>query len=223
MTESQIEMTPRQRAVRAEDKLERRQALLDVAWRLFQSIPYGAITVSQIAEEAGLAKGTVYLYFKTKEEAFLAVTQQQLGKWFEELDARLSKLGRAGATRVARAITTSLNKRPALLRLLAMLHTTLEQNADVEAVRGFKNFLREHLGQAGAAIESCLPFLSKGQGAHALLQLYALVIGMQHLTHPAPVARRVIEEDKLREFDLRFDREFSAAAEALLRGLVTGR
>ncbi len=211
----------RQRAVRDIDKLERRQVLLSAAWSLFQSTTFDAITVAQIADEAGLAKGTVYLYFKTKEEAFLAVTQEQLERWFDDLDARLAKLGTSDAANVGRAIATSLTKRPELLRLLAILHTTLEVKASVDAVRAFKHFLRLHLSQTGAAMERGLPFLTVGQGARALLQLYALVIGLQHVVTLSPVARQVVQQDRLREFEMNFAREFAAAAEALLLGLIT--
>ena len=212
-------MATHQRAIREADKLERRQSILDAAGRLFRAMPYEDIAVAQIAEDAGLAKGTVYLYFKTKEEVFLGVTESLLAGWFDELGVKLRRLGESDATHVARTITATLNKRPDLLRLLAMLHTVLEQNAGVDAVRSFKRFLQERLAVAGAAIEGCLPFMKRGQGAHALLQLYALVIGMQHLANPAPAAQRVIQEEGLNAFDLRFDTEFSAAAAALLNGL----
>ena len=63
----------RRRAIGDKQKQRRRQAMIDVAWQLFQQSSYQAITMAEVAERAGIAKGTVYLYFKTKEELFLAV------------------------------------------------------------------------------------------------------------------------------------------------------
>ena len=66
------------RARNTEDKQQRRQAILDVAWALFQETSYAAVTMNGVAERAGLAKGTMYLYFKTKEELFLTLQIAQL-------------------------------------------------------------------------------------------------------------------------------------------------
>ena len=57
MTSSQLSR-PRKRARQADQKLERRQAILDAAWRAFHTTPYGELTVAEIARETGLAKGT---------------------------------------------------------------------------------------------------------------------------------------------------------------------
>ena len=38
---------------------------------MFLQTNYEAVTIAAVAQESGLAKGTVYLYFKTKEELFL--------------------------------------------------------------------------------------------------------------------------------------------------------
>lgn len=77
------------RALRDDQKQVRRQALIDIAWQLFQANSYPAITMAEVAERAGLAKGTLYLYFRTKEELFLAM-QQQFATWFDDLDTQLA-------------------------------------------------------------------------------------------------------------------------------------
>ena len=89
MTTSQLSK-PRKRARQNAQKLQRRQVILDAAWRAFQSLSYSELKVAEIAREAGLAKGTVFLYFRTKEEIFLEVTGQQLAEWFDMVDGRLA-------------------------------------------------------------------------------------------------------------------------------------
>ena len=81
----------KQRATRADEKESRRQQLLDAAYTLSQSTPYDLLTVAQIAEQAKLAKGTVYLYFKSKEELFLGLTERVLTAWLDELDQFLAQ------------------------------------------------------------------------------------------------------------------------------------
>ena len=68
-----------QKRARSErDKQKRREKLLKTAWQLYKRNEGQMPTVLQIAAKAGLSKGTVYLYFKTKEEIFLQLYVHQL-------------------------------------------------------------------------------------------------------------------------------------------------
>lgn len=213
----------RRRAVKAEQKQERRQALLDVAWELFQNTSYQALTINEVAEHAGLAKGTVYLYFKTKEELFLSLQEQQLAAWFAEVNTRLQA---ASATpesdpivQVSDILCETLEQRPGLTRLLAIMHSVLEQNIDFETALHFKQMLFSHVSRTGALLEQQLPFLSTGQGAQILLRIHALAIGLQHLADPAPIVQRVLDEQEMQIFVIDFVREFSATLQPLLYGV----
>ncbi|GLX67935.1 TetR/AcrR family transcriptional regulator [Paenibacillus glycanilyticus] len=53
---------------REEKKLETKNRILDAAMRLFAEQGFEATTVAQITEAAGVAKGTFFNYFKTKED-----------------------------------------------------------------------------------------------------------------------------------------------------------
>ncbi len=56
----------------------RHQEILEAARRIFARLSYAATNVEEIAKEAGTAKGTVYLYFKSKEEILAAVLASDL-------------------------------------------------------------------------------------------------------------------------------------------------
>lgn len=210
----------RRRAVGEEQKEERRQAILEAAWRLFQHTAYEALTIAEVAEALDLAKGTVFLYFRTKEALFLAIVEQQLTNWFAEVDAGLSSLvALATIPQVVGIISCALETRPGLVRLLAILHTLLERNIELTEAVHFKHFLLEHMTLTGTQLERCLPFLAPGTGAHLLLQSHAMVIGFWHLSDSAPVVREALQRPELRVFDLQFAPEFSSALQTLLRGL----
>lgn len=55
------------------DEGEKRDAILDAALELFQTNGYEATPVPLVAERAGVATGTIYLYFRSKEELVNAV------------------------------------------------------------------------------------------------------------------------------------------------------
>ena len=210
---------PRRRAVHVEQKEERRQAILDTAWLLFQSTSYEGVTIAGVAETLGLAKGTVYLYFKTKEELFLAVLEQQMVAWFAEADAVLSELDHPSTIpRVTNLLCSALERRPGLTRLLAILHTLLEQNIELESARQFKYMLRDHFNRTGALMEQCLPFLPPGEGARLLFLCEALIIGLWQLADPAPIIQQVLQEPDFQLFAVQFAAEFSALLQALRSG-----
>ena len=56
----------------------RRAEIIEAARRIFARLGYSESNVEQIASEAGIGKGTVYLYFKSKEEVFAAVLATDL-------------------------------------------------------------------------------------------------------------------------------------------------
>ncbi len=69
----------------------KRDAILAASITLFGRYGYRRTSMEEIAREAGIAKGTVYLYFPTKEALFRALSQQTL-------DHVLAEAGRAAAS-----------------------------------------------------------------------------------------------------------------------------
>lgn len=70
---------------REERRDERRDGILDVARECFLAEGYAATSMSIIAARLGGSKGTLYNYFKSKEELFEAVMQRQCGALAETL------------------------------------------------------------------------------------------------------------------------------------------
>jgi AcrR family transcriptional regulator len=217
-----VSLRRKDRARKDEAKVERRQAILDAAWAMFQSTPYPAITMAEVAERSELAKGTVYLYFKTKEQMFVEIGQAQLEAWFDEIDAALD--GRAlDADGLTDLLCRSLEARPGLIRLLAMLHSVLEQNIDFETALSFKRMLVRRVSRTGALLEAGLDFLAVGEGARLLLRVYALIVGLHSLADPLPGVAEVMDEPGLDILAIDFSRELSATLKALMRGMETNR
>jgi AcrR family transcriptional regulator len=208
------------RAIRDEQKEQRRQAILEVAWLLFQSQPYEAINMQEVATCSGLAKGTLYLYFQTKEELFLALLEQQFVAWMEEINALLTVLPVPATPEVV--VSTfghSLNAHPALLRLLAMSHSILEHNVVTDVIARYKQVTLYHVGYTGQILERLLPILQPGDGARFLIYGNALVVGLYGMAHPAPnVATAFAETPALAPFQIDFAEHFQFTMLALLQG-----
>jgi AcrR family transcriptional regulator len=212
---------PKPRARQEEQKLERRQAILTIARVLFEETPFQALTMAQVADRAGLAKGTLYLYFKSKEELFLALLEDELAEWFHALDRTLAAQP-AGLPpgRLAGLIRRSLESRPLLLRLLGILHAVLEQNVEPERVLAFKRMLLAAMATTGAELERVLPHLTEGQGMHLIVRANALVVGLQQVAMPSPMVAAAMREDPaLAVFELDFAQELEVTLTALIAGM----
>lgn len=57
------------------------QQIIDAAIRVFARTGYYNSRVSDIAREAGIASGTIYLYFKTKDEILVTLFREKMAEW----------------------------------------------------------------------------------------------------------------------------------------------
>ena len=78
---------------RTENKEKTRQAILRAALELFAKQGFYRTTTKAISRKAGIAEGTLFNYFRTKEDLALYFLEQELDaviKWYEN-DARIQK------------------------------------------------------------------------------------------------------------------------------------
>lgn len=195
----------------------RRRMLLDAAHRLFgerKALP----PVADIASAAGLAKGTVYLYFRTKEEIFVALLEDRFTQLFAALGPVLGRLefGQADAGRAfACAYGALVRDSGDLLELAALANTVLEKNLPLEPMQRFKRNLGAGLSDAGALLEARIGARPPGWGATLLLQTYALTLGLWQALDLPPALRAVVQQLALGVLDRDFHAELEAAVERL--------
>ncbi len=216
-------MAVKQRARKQEDKAARRQAILVVAARLLGRQQYHRITMAEVARRCSLAKGTLYLYFHSKEELFLATLEQQLIEWFDALTLDLAAMAPGpndAPERFAAAVTRSLSSRETFVDLLPLLHTVLEQNIDLETATAFKEMLRDKIGSGSAVVERAVPGLAPGDGGRVLLRLHALLLGLRQMADPAPVVAQVLARPEMEPLRIDFSEELSSSLAAMVRGML---
>jgi len=80
----------------------KRERILDAAVVEIARRGYAATTVAQIARRAGVADGTIYLYFKNKDEILVQLFERAMGRFIDEGRARLA--GLSGSEARLRAI-----------------------------------------------------------------------------------------------------------------------
>ncbi len=162
------------------------------------------VSMATIAKHSGLAKGTVYLYFKTKEEIFLALSIEELEDWLDEFDGKLQNLETSVSNKAFLEILRNTTEgRSVMHRLVSLLHMVLEKNIPYEEALAFKQYLIKRTAKTADLIEQALPCLNKGQGVEFLTSFHCLLIGWVQMTDPSPVLAKVLEHPDMTAF--RFD------------------
>ena len=212
------------RAVDAKDRLTRRKSIMEAARMLFSKGDGALPTAAEVALAAGLAKGTVYLYFKTKEEIFANVL---LEGWLPLL-ASAQTIFRSSETRsnlqqaraFIKATVRHLEKKPELMRLDALGAGVLEKNMTPEALQKYKHSFHQGLSDAGSQIELALR-LESGRGVQLLMRTYALARGLwQTAIHYEVLAESGIDSYRGQP-SLPFSKDLAEALDEYWRGALS--
>lgn len=211
----------KKRARDDKDKALRRQSILDAAWRLMDEEHVQLASASQVAKEAGVAKGTLYLYFKTKEEIYTALLKQQFMDWLDHICEAAGQSGDNTAGLVD-VVIGFVEQRPKFMQLACAANSVLELNLSPEAATTYKLALADRLRKTGSFIEAHIPGLKAGQGSLLLMESYALVLGMWQLSEPPLVIRQALEARNLDVLRVEFSGRARQALTHLWRGFLRG-
>jgi len=72
-------------------KIDVKEKIVDAALATFSKNGYDRTRMDDIAEAANVSKGTLYLYFKNKEELFFAISERNIRELKEQLSTLLTK------------------------------------------------------------------------------------------------------------------------------------
>lgn len=184
------------RAINDFQKAERRGVILQAALSCFERDTFAELTMATIAAAAGVSKGTLYLYFQSKEELFLQALLGLYADWFEVLE------GPRGKTDLVSLVAESLAQRPKLLELMSMAPAVMEANAPLEAVVAFKQNLARSLESLS---------LHTGLEPRRLLWIHAAIVGLYATANPPSRVREALAVDpRLQVFDLDFQQELQS-------------
>lgn len=117
----------------------KRERILAAALRLFAHEPYQAVTMDRVAEAAGVAKGTLYLYFPSKDALYLGILSDGLDNAYRtQQNSADPKLALVDRMRRSIAVTVEFyDQRRDFLRFFATEEPRLAEarNRIIEAAR----------------------------------------------------------------------------------------
>ena len=140
---------------------QRRETIINACETLYQSMSFKDITLKEIGNEVPFSRPTIYNYFETKEEIFLALFEREYDRWNADLEAILSENETLTREQLADKLARSLEKRMQLLKLLSMNNFDMEANSRQERLTSFKTAYGKSLANVRRILEKFCPELDE--------------------------------------------------------------
>jgi len=206
-----------QRARSETEKTDRRQSILRAAEALIAEVGMDRWSMSALGKKAGVAKGTLYLYFETKEELLLALYVERLEDWCTKLidGTRRNMSDSAFCTLFFSIAKTD----PLFLDLSARLSSVIERNVAMESFVASKRAMLGVVVPLAQHLETCLK-LKPGGGEKIVTSFTALMLGAAQLDSNDVFDKSALPKD-VQQFLTAFacDDVFGTFAPLILKGV----
>ena len=145
------------------------------------------ITLKEIGNETSFSRPTIYNYYQTKEEIFLALFEREYVRWNEELQTILRDNRKLTKAELAEKLAASLANRQQLLKLLAMNNYDMEENSREELLTSFKVAYGESIKNVCSILTKFCPKKSDQE--------------IQNLRRASAYCRERMGSDKIADYD----------------------
>ena len=166
----------------------RREEIVNACAALYAAKSFREITLREIGEKTSFTRTSIYNYFRTREEIFLALLQREYQDWIDDLQALLDQGGPRTADAFAEALAGMLQKRTLLLKLLSMDLYEIEDNTGLEALVAFKRVYARLLETLCRCLRRLDPALPQADAQRFLYALCAFLFGVY--PHVAPTEKQ---------------------------------
>lgn len=116
----------------------RKEEIINACEELYDKYSFKEITIKLISEHTTFSRPSIYNYFETKEEIFLALFKREYEKWIKEISEINNNNEKLTKDEFSKLFAKSIEKRKRLLKLLSMNMYDLEENSRLERLINFK-------------------------------------------------------------------------------------
>ena len=147
----------------------RKEEIIDACAALYETVGFKDITIREIGERTSFTRTSIYNYFQTKEEIFLALLQREHESWIAELEDLIRQNARLSVEEFADRLAGTLERRECMLKLESMNLYDMEGSSRMENLVAFK----KAYDGAIRALQRCLQaYFPQMTGAEAQNFLY---------------------------------------------------
>lgn len=138
----------------------RKEEIIAACRKLYETMSFKEITLKEIGQQTSLTRTSIYNYFETKEEIFLALFTQEYECLSKDLDSLCEGNESLTPDELSSALARALERRPLMLKLLSMNLFEMEENSRMERLVTFKTAY----GASKDALDRCLGKFVPGLG-----------------------------------------------------------
>lgn len=161
----------------------RREEIIDACAALYETMSLREITIKLIGARTSFTRTSIYNYFETREEIFLALLRREYEAWTADLDALPAQ---PDAAALADALARTLERRGTMLRLLSMNLYDIEANSRVENLAAFKTVYAASMQAVRRLLARSGPALSGPAAERFLYAFYPFLFGIYPYTTVTP-------------------------------------
>lgn len=160
-----------QRARSADQRAQRRTAILATAAEMLAEMPVAEISLNELSRRVGLAKSNVLRYVESREEVLLVLLADEFARWIDAIDGEVSAAIDPAAPvaerceQLATALAASLLARPRMCELSSASAAVLEHNISVDAAVEFKLAAHAQIVRVIEIVRGHLPEFTVEQAA----------------------------------------------------------
>ena len=172
----------------------RREEIIAACRTLYETMSFKEITLKEIGQLTSFTRTSIYNYFETKEEIFLALFQREYELFAEDLDSLCEQEDTLTRDELASALARALERRPLMLKLLSMNLYDMEANSRMERLVEFKAAYGESIAAICRCLEKFAPALGEKGRETFLYAFLPFVYGLYPYTVVTEKQRRAMQE-----------------------------
>ena len=198
---------------------QRREEIVNACEQLYQTMSFRDINLKEIGNVTSFSRPTIYNYFHTKEEIFLALFEKEYDRWNEALKAILETDQKYTGEQLADLIARSLENRAQLLKLLSMNNYDMESNSREELLVSFKRAYGQSLHNFRMILEKHCSWLSDTDVQQIVYIFFPFMFGIYPY---AEVTAKQKEAMAQAEVDYTYQSIYESTYNCLIRLLSSG-
>ncbi len=160
----------------------RREEIVEACAKLYETMSFREITIKEIGAATSFTRTSIYNYFETKEEIFLALLQREYEMWVEAMNDVMDQEDHLTRDELAQVLARTVTDRPRLLRLLSMNLFDMEANSRPERLAEFKVAFGASLETVAHMVKKYIPEMGEAARQKFLYVFFPFIYGIYPYT-----------------------------------------
>lgn len=156
----------------------RKEEILNACEKLYENNNFKDITIKSIGEETTFSRTSIYNYFQTKEEIFLALFKREYERWIDDLNEMYDKNTTMTKEIFADKLAKTVAKRKNLLKLLSMNMYDMEENSRMEELIEFKRAYGDSMKMVRKCLDKFFKSMSEEEKEEFIFLFFPLMYGI---------------------------------------------